>query len=155
MASSSRLKPGERGKIKAAIDIKGKLGKIFKTVKVYTNDPKKPVTTLSLRLSIEDQFHVNTFSAKEIFNEQCKSCHVELGKGKKGFALFNADCIMCHFRGKSAQPILEMRKKSKEYIAKAIREGINNTSMPGFALKNGGPLSDEEIESLVAVIKPQ
>jgi uncharacterized lipoprotein YbaY len=53
VASSSRLKPGEEGKISATVDIKGKIGFITKTVKVFTNDPKKPMVTLVLKALIK------------------------------------------------------------------------------------------------------
>lgn len=55
VASSSRLKPGEEGKIAATIGIKGKIGYITKTVKVFTNDPKKPTVTLVLKALIKAQ----------------------------------------------------------------------------------------------------
>ena len=55
MASSSRLKPGEEGKIVATIAIKGKIGFITKTVKVFTNDPQKPVVNLVLKALIKAQ----------------------------------------------------------------------------------------------------
>lgn len=53
MASSSHLKPGEEGKIIAKVDIKGKLGFISKTVKVFTNDPQKPAVNLVLKALIK------------------------------------------------------------------------------------------------------
>lgn len=52
VASSSRLKPGEEGKIVTTIDIKGKIGYISKTVKVFTNDHKRPTVTLVLKALI-------------------------------------------------------------------------------------------------------
>jgi len=55
VASLSRLKPGEEGKIIATVDIKGKIGFISKTVRVFTNDPKRPVVTLSLKALIKAQ----------------------------------------------------------------------------------------------------
>ncbi|OGW52439.1 MAG: hypothetical protein A2Y81_05460 [Nitrospirae bacterium RBG_13_43_8] len=53
VASSSRLKPGETGNIVATIDIKGRIGYITKTVKVFTNDPKKPTVNLVLKALIK------------------------------------------------------------------------------------------------------
>jgi hypothetical protein len=53
VASSSRLKPGETGKIAVTIDTKGKIGYITKTVKVFTNDPKKPTVNLVLKALIK------------------------------------------------------------------------------------------------------
>jgi len=53
MASSSRIKPEEKGKITAKIDIKGRKGIVSKTVQVFSNDPKKPVVTLFLKAIIK------------------------------------------------------------------------------------------------------
>lgn len=52
MASSSRLKAGEKGKIIVKIDIKGRVGSISKSVQVFSNDPKRPVVTLVLKAII-------------------------------------------------------------------------------------------------------
>jgi hypothetical protein len=52
MASSSRLKPGEKGNIIAKIDIKGRAGSISKSVQVFSNDPKRPIITLFLKATI-------------------------------------------------------------------------------------------------------
>ncbi|OGW28163.1 MAG: hypothetical protein A2X59_13235 [Nitrospirae bacterium GWC2_42_7] len=153
MASSSHLKPGEKGKISVSVNNNGKSGNISKTIQIYTNNPKKPVTTISVAMRVKDRFHINKSEAKEIFNGECKSCHTDRGIGKKGLELFMADCIMCHERGKSAIPITEMQSKPKEYLIKSTADGVTNTSMPGWHLKNNGPLSDEEIESLVHIIK--
>src|SRR5271169_6167335 len=145
MASSSRLKPGEKGKIRLSIDIRGKLGTIYKTVQVNTNDPKTPKTTIAVRMTIKDPVHMKSYSPFEIFKSDCKSCHVLQGKGKQGFDLFVADCMMCHSAGRMAPAQRDMREKSRERIEAAIREGIEKTSMPGWDLKHGGPLKEEEI----------
>ncbi len=49
MASSSHLKPGEKGKIVGKIYTNGVIGAIHKTVEVFTNDTKRPVVTLFLK----------------------------------------------------------------------------------------------------------
>jgi len=53
MASSSHIKPGEDGRITASIDTKGRKGPISKVVRVYSNDPKESVVTLSLKAVIQ------------------------------------------------------------------------------------------------------
>lgn len=153
MASSSRLGPKEKGKVSVSVDLRGRLGRMSKTIQVYTNDLSRPVTNLLVTMYVKDRLHMSKFTTGEIFSERCKRCHVEQGMGKKGFELFRADCIMCHNNGKSASPIQGMSKKPREYISNAIRNGIDGTSMPGWDARNGGPLKDEEIESLVNVIK--
>lgn len=121
-------------------------------MKVYTNDPGNHVAVLRLNMEVRDSMHMTDFPAEEIFSGKCKGCHVDRGKGKTGIGLFVQDCVMCH--GKSASSLQKMRSKSREEIARAIREGIENTSMPGWAVENGGPLNDKEIGSLIKVIKP-
>jgi hypothetical protein len=83
MASSSRLEPGEKGKISVHIDVKGKSGNIQKSVQVHTNDPAQPVTVLTCIMLVKDRTHSDNHAAKELFNGQCKGCHVEKGTGKK------------------------------------------------------------------------
>jgi hypothetical protein len=53
VASSSRLKPGEKGKIDAKIAISGKKGYISKSIRIFSNDPKKPVVSLTLKAEIK------------------------------------------------------------------------------------------------------
>jgi hypothetical protein len=58
MASSSHVKPGEKGKILAKINIKNIRGRkvyISKTVKVLSNDPKVPLIKLGLKAIINIQ----------------------------------------------------------------------------------------------------
>lgn len=154
MASSSRLKPGDRGKIKISVDIRGKLGTIYKTVQVHTNDPGSPQATIGVRMVIKDRTHMKTYSASEIFSGACRSCHVLQGKGKQGFDLFVADCIMCHAAGSVAPAARDMQQKSEGRIERAIREGVDKTSMPAWDFKHGGPLGEEEIRGLVDYLRP-
>jgi len=53
MASSSRLKPGEKGKISVSVNTAGRVGTMSKTVQVSTNDTKKPVTVLTVKMNIK------------------------------------------------------------------------------------------------------
>jgi len=59
LASSSRLTPGETGKVTVSVDVRGKRGKLTKTAQVYTNDPQKPVTTLLMHLDVKDHLHAD------------------------------------------------------------------------------------------------
>ncbi len=53
MASSSHLKPGEKGKLTAKVDTNNRAGVIVKHVEVYTNDPARPKIVLSLKADIK------------------------------------------------------------------------------------------------------
>jgi len=152
-ASSGRLKPGEKGSITVAIDMRGKKGIFSKKIDVYTNDPITPVTTLSVKISVKDRIHMAQYKASDIFFGECVTCHVDLGRGKKGWDLFKADCFMCHNAGKNTSLSTMSKKQSKELL-KAIRDGVDNTLMPGFAVGSGGPLDDADIQSLIELINP-
>jgi cytochrome c5 len=135
MASSSHLGPREKGKISVKVDVKGKTGNIQKTIQVHTNDPANPVTNLFVIMQVKDSLHLSKHSAKEIFSGQCRACHVEKGSGKKSAELFRADCSMCHAAGKSASSISQMGRRPKGYLKNVITNGVESSSMPGWALK--------------------
>ncbi len=153
-ASAGRFKQGEKGSITVVVDMRGKKGIFLKTVDVYTNDPITPVTTLSVKISAKDRIHMGQYKATDIFQEDCKSCHVERGRGKKGWDLFKADCFMCHNAGKNTS-LSTMSKKPVKEMLKSIREGVANTLMPGFDVSNGGPLDESDIQSLIELINPE
>lgn len=54
MASSSHLKPKEKGKIITKVNIKGRVGSLFKSIQVFSNDPKRPIVNLSLKAMIKE-----------------------------------------------------------------------------------------------------
>lgn len=153
MASLSRLEPGETGRIQVTVDVAGKRGPITKTVQVFSNDPKQRVVNLVVTMQVKDDVHLRKDAVKNIFDAACRSCHVDQGRGKTGFELFRADCFMCHNAGSSSQNITQMSRKPEDYLRRIIGEGVANSTMPGFSLKNGGPLTDAEIESLVRSIR--
>jgi hypothetical protein len=153
VASSSRLRPGEEGNIKVIVDLRGKQGIYAKTMDVYTNDPVSPVTTLSVKITVEDRIHLNQYKATQIFAGNCRTCHVDEGTGKTGWELFKADCFMCHNAGRNTC-LSTMSKKPAGEVLKSINEGVPNTLMPGFDARNGGPLDDAQIKSLIELIIP-
>ena len=152
-ASSGRLKQGEKGSITVTIDMRGKKGIFSKKVDVYTNDPITPVTTLTVKIAAKDRIHMAQYNAADIFGQECRTCHVDRGQGKKGWDLFKADCFMCHNAGKNTS-LSTMSKKPTKEMLRSIREGVANTLMPGFDVSNGGPLDDSDVQSLIELINP-
>jgi hypothetical protein len=96
---------------------------------------------------------MDQYKATEIFSEKCRDCHIDQGRGKLGWDLFKADCFMCHNAGRNSS-LTGMSKKPKDYLLRVIKQGIDNTMMPGWAANANGPLDDTEIESLIDLIKP-
>jgi hypothetical protein len=58
---------------------------------------------------------------------------------------------MCHNAGRNTC-LSTMSKKPAGEVLKSLKEGVPNTLMPGFDSKNGGPLDDAQIESLIELI---
>ncbi len=66
MASSGRLKPGEKGKLTAKIDTHNRSGLTTKSVEVFTNDPERPKVVLMLKADIEGQEHPKASQQKAV-----------------------------------------------------------------------------------------
>ena len=54
MASSSRLKPGEKGSITAKVDTAQRNSILVKTIQLISNDPKRPTVVLTLKATIQE-----------------------------------------------------------------------------------------------------
>ncbi len=87
-------------------------------------------------------------NALKIFTGNCSKCHVGKNiESKRGELLFNAVCYMCH------KDSLADTQLSKKILKKIVSNGLSGTSMPGFLVKNNGPLVSSQIDSLVDFIK--
>ena len=137
---------GDTGIIRATINTTGKIGKIAKTIEVMTDISPTPFV-LKLRGSVKHSGN-GVLDAGAIFRGDCRRCHVGMDiKSKQGEMLYNAVCFMCH------KDYSTHKHLSKGLLEKSISDGITNTSMPGFAETKGGPLSSEQISSLVNFLK--
>jgi mono/diheme cytochrome c family protein len=75
---------------------------------------------------------------REIYIEQCASCHGSQGEGGVGTVLNNKTLLKNTF---------------DEVFFSVIRSGVPSTQMPAWSVDFGGPLTDEDIRSVVAFIR--
>lgn len=75
---------------------------------------------------------------REVYQEQCASCHGIQGEGGVGPALNNRVLLKNTF---------------DNAFFSVIRSGVPNTQMPAWGIEFGGPLTDEDIRDLVAFIR--
>lgn len=158
----SILKSQETTILKVKIDTSMKQNKVTKTLDVFSSDPVRPVVTLSMAMDIENH-HKNLSSkgkSKILTDEKCMTCHVYQGVGAFGKDLYDADCAMCHgLKGEGASgPNLLIGGYKNPALVQSRRQTIacgskNNNSMPGFEYTCNGPLSIEQVDSLVEYLK--
>jgi mono/diheme cytochrome c family protein len=77
-------------------------------------------------------------TGRAIYNEQCSSCHGTNGEGGVGTALNNRALL---------------KKTDDNRFFSIARSGVPSTQMPAWSVDYGGPLTDEEIRSVVAYIR--
>lgn len=152
------IAPGETGIIHVTFDSRGKMGETIKQIRVRTNDPKSPMSFLTLAGKIVESKHPEMTDTRNIFKGACRECHVDRGEKRLGEELYMADCAMCHesqSRGGSALgPASETLALLPEaHLKSRITDGVPDTSMPAYGVKKGGPLSGGQIRSLVHYLK--
>ncbi len=151
------LKPGEQTELVVVVDTAMKQNKIVKAIYLSSNDPVRHTVPIYLSMNVKDP-HIGMTGdvGVKIFNEErCAACHVSKGVGLYGSELYEADCAMCH--GKNAQGAVGPallgpydNPTFKDSIEQIISYGSKtHRSMPGFLAQSGGPLSKEQIDSIM------
>lgn len=153
------LKSGEHGQITVTTDVRGKRGSLVKTAIVYASSGTR-VLTYQVDIqepSTPEERARNQSLAKTdrqaVFRGECAKCHAEPAKGKTGKELFAVACGICHEAEHRASmvPDLKALKKptARDYWQQWIAHGKAETLMPAFGQKEGGPLTEGQIGSLV------
>ncbi len=157
------LKPGEGGEIGATMDVTGKYGTVTKTVTVVSSTGSYPLLAKAVlpaeafaqmqRMTERSRnLQIAAADRQAVFRGNCADCHVTPAVGKTGKELYNTACGICHeaeHRG-TMVPLLRDREGTftRDYWVGWIRNGKEGTLMPAFDSRKGGPLTDEQMESL-------
>jgi cytochrome c553 len=158
-----KLPPGTNGSIPVTMNVAGKSGMVFKTLTINTDKGWKmlsvkttilPPTAAQMTANDRDK---NLLLAKAdrqaVFKGDCASCHVEKAIGKMGKDLYDAACGICHEAEHRATMVTDLHalkvETNAEYWKAWIDFGKDASLMPAFGQKHGGPLSDQQIASLV------
>jgi mono/diheme cytochrome c family protein len=165
------LEPGTNGQVHVTVDLRGKRGQITKLVYVYGATGTK---TLTVKANIPDapagappgvmvdrtkNIQVATADRQAVFKNDCASCHVEPLAGKQGIALYEKACGICHDSEHRASMVPDLHhlnhSTDRIYWKVWITQGKAGSLMPAFARAAGGPLTDEQINSLAAYLTEQ
>lgn len=156
------LAPGASGTMHVTVDLKDKQGEIEKTLLV---DSSVGSETLLIRLFLpgvpgHDIRARNQRMAgadrQAVFRGDCARCHVPPPTAVGGSAIFKAACAICHEAPHRATmvPNLAMARDGRDAVfwTRWIAEGREHSLMPAFALKNGGVLSEKQIQDVVSYL---
>jgi len=140
-ASSNIVLPGDNVSLHVTVDTSGKSGPVTKSVFIRTNASFDPFL-LELTSNIS-QHPTNKIDSLALFRGDCARCHVgDNIERKTGKDLYNTACSICHEEGPG------LSSKGREAFMHAVSYGVANSAMPGFLKKRGGPLNNDQIESL-------
>lgn len=158
--------PGAEGRIAASIDITGKYGVLMKSISIESSAGTKH---LILKLNLPTQDPVLTEMNDRIRNQQlamvdrqivfrgdCARCHAAPAAGKLGKDLFDGVCAVCHDTPHRATMVPDLFALNKPTDASFWRTwimfGREGSLMPAFHKDRGGPLSQEQVDSLVSFL---
>lgn len=159
-----KLAPGGSGEIEVTMNLAGGLGMVTKTVTVSTDKGAKMLFVRSNILppaapamgARETNQKLALTDRQAVFKGDCAQCHSEPAKGKTGFALYTAACGVCHEAEHRASMVPNLhaiaQETNAEFWKNWITHGKAGTLMPAFSEKEGGILSDAQIESLVTYL---
>ncbi len=91
-----------------------------------------------------------------VFQGTCADCHVKKGIDKLDQQLYVADCGICHDSPQRAAGVPDLHHLPHPtdfpYWKMWISDSQPGKMMPAFAQRNGGPLSDQQIDSLASFL---
>ncbi len=174
------IPPGANGHIDVIMDLRGRFGLFTKTVFVETSHG---TSILQPRVLIKHpppvgnaggqaaggegpsapgdrrlaNLQLASADRQAVFRGDCARCHAAPARGKSGAGLYAAACGICHDAKHRAAMVPDLRNLNKptpaSYWNHWIRIGNPVSIMPAFAEGVGGPLSDEQIASLVGFLE--
>ena len=148
-----RVPNGEHLSLLIRLDTHQKLGLISKSVLVYFHGTSAPIeTTVSANVLAPSVVHAKV-DPQGIFRGDCRICHVDPGLKKTGEGLFLSSCAVCHGSLRQGGPYAPALPPlpSSDLRREVIEKGQG--AMPGFSKAHGGPLSPDQIDSLMALLE--
>ncbi len=163
------IAPGKTDNIEVIMDLLGRQGTVTKSVYVFTDkgvQTLKVVSEIPTRASREvggsnlSERQRNQLKALRdrqiVFRGDCARCHAKPTEGLAGAKLYDRACGICHNSPNRASMVPDLAKvdkvKDKLYWEIWIKYGRKGSLMPAFHHTQGGPLSDDQVNSLVAYL---
>ena len=149
------IAPHASGKMEVLIEVPGKWGLLQKTISLRTASETN-VLLLQVDIAEPDMREKNRLMAfadrQAVFKGDCASCHATPAIGLKGEPLYVKACGICHEAEHRASMVPDLAARPRgdaNYWKQWIRIGKPGSFMPGFDKPHGGPLTEEQIASLM------
>lgn len=140
------LAPGESFTVTVEMDTELLSGWVVKEFEVYTDLSPEPYVIYVRSEVIHTT--IAGLAPESVFGLPCVRCHLSSGTPSlSGEALYDSSCRSCH-GDKGGLVYL-----TRERLMDAISNGVAGKMMPGFLVRNGGPLRPAQVDSLVRYIK--
>jgi len=141
------LAPGAFTELEVTIDSTVKQGDVRKSV--HVTDSAGHTAKATLKLTVTENPHL-VREGRGLFDGKCAACHVDPVQGKvTGKAIYDAACLMCHGEeAKGAYAISLRGHEDGTALQYLISHGTGSPQMPGFAKKQGGPLTQKQVITL-------
>jgi mono/diheme cytochrome c family protein len=159
------LDAGTNGTFDVSVNLAGKAGTFTKTLTVVSSVGNKslsvevtmpPPVIAAATNNVERDRNMELAKAdrQAVFKGDCAKCHGEpAAQNKSGKDLYVAVCGVCHDAEHRATAVPDLHalktKPDEPYWRNWINAGKIGTMMPAFAKAEGGPLNEEQINSLV------
>ncbi len=160
-----RIAPKEHSQMEVLVDLRGKTGVLFKEIGVMSASAPKLLSimvnipqsaTKGMTTEEADRIWGRELAATDrqaVFKTDCVKCHLVPAFGKYGQSLYDAACGICHEAKHRAAMVPDLHSLKTEitpdYWKNWVTHGKPGTLMPGFSAKEGGPLDNSQINSLV------
>lgn len=160
-----RIAPGQHSQMDVLVDLRGKYGLLLKEISVVSATAPKVLTimvnipegtTKGMSSAEADRIWGDELAATDhqaVFKKDCARCHLAPAFGKYGQALYVTACGICHEARHRATMVPDLHALKTEitpdYWQNWVTHGKAGTLMPGFSAKEGGPLDNSQIKSLV------
>lgn len=162
-----RIPPGTNGAIDVQMDLAGKSGEVTKSVSVGSTAGiqmlvvKTKITPPVNATQMDDAERLKNMQTaladrQVVFKKaECASCHANPARGvSDGAQLYTAVCGICHDAEHRASSVPDLKKlphpTDAAHWRNWILHGKAGTMMPAFAESEGGPLSSQQVEAIVA-----
>jgi cytochrome c553 len=155
------LMPHAHGEFHAMMQLAGKpVGENIKGLTIVSTNGVKQLLVKSIIPSPDNgmsdrlkNLEMAKADRQAVFRDDCARCHLEKSRGLMGAALYKEACGICHDSEHRATMVPDLgslkHPTDAAYWRTIIADGKDKTLMPAFSGGRGGPLSNEQIESLV------